>query len=351
MGEGSELNTIYMWVTTLLILCFSVFGSLFLRNNRDFHKLYNLYSRKHIYDDSDVTTEGKKHVFLNKTKVPLKLINVIDISKTAKLYIFSYPSKYDNFGLSICKHLKFFGANVKGVVEGQWNGMDDAEASSAEIARSYTPIYVDTKKREVHFVIRIYYADGNYIDGGKMSQYLSRMKVNEEIKIFGPLGLLEYGGSGSFTYLSKKIANMKHIVMIAGGTGMTPFFRLINSLLFPKNSKADTDSIYVTFIYANRNEEEILLKPIFDEFNKKFVNFKIVYSIDKCLKARNPSSFDNVGFINLPLLKKYILKYEKLNLQIPSANTIILICGPPRMAEHVQKLLKDFITEEQIITL
>lgn len=351
MGIGNNWNITYMWSSTIIILGFSLLLSICVKSIFGVNKLYSLYSKKHLYENSDKTEKESKSVLLNKTKVSFKLIKVVDISRTAKLFIFSYSNKYDSFGLSICKHVKFYGANSKGVVEGEWNGIKDAEVSAKEITRSYTPIYIDTRKREVHFIIRIYYADGNYVDGGKMSKYLSNLQINEEIKIFGPLGLLEYNGNGSFSHLSNKFENIKHIVMLAGGTGMTPFFRLINNLLFTNNNTPYTDTIYMTLIYANRDEEEILLKPVFDELSIKFVNFKIVYSIDKCLNAKKVCNFENIGFINLPLLKKYVLKYEKLNLNIPSANTLILICGPPRMTEYVQKLLKDITTEEHIVVL
>ncbi|CRG94033.1 NADH-cytochrome b5 reductase, putative [Plasmodium gallinaceum] len=311
--------------------------------------LFHIYSEKHAYEELDDKNE-KTNVFLNKKKQILKLHKIIKLTKTVKIFIFSYPNEYEYLGLGICKHIKFSGLNKEGKIKGKWNNNDDKEKDLKQIFRSYTPIYIDKKNKHVHFVIRIYYPDDNYVDGGKMSMQLNNLKYNDKLEITGPFGLLEYKGNNEFVHLSKTIKNKKHIIMIAGGTGMTPFFRLINHLLLTEN-KEHSNIIYMTFIYANRNEEEILLKSIFDEYERKYENIKIVYSIDKCLDETKKNTFEHIGFINEELLKKYVLKYQKLDIKIENEDTLILLCGPPPMTTFLQKMLKDLNQLENIITL
>ncbi|KAI4837057.1 NADH-cytochrome b5 reductase [Plasmodium brasilianum] len=327
----------------------------FAKNKEDkTKKLFLIYSRKHKYEELD---EGSKKdiarkYFLDGKSHSLMLQKIITLTNTVKIFIFSYPYEYDYFGLGICKHIKFKGVNIDGKIKGQWNNNEDKEKDLKEIFRSYTPVYIDKKNKHVHFIIRIYNQNKNYIDGGKMSIQLNKLHYKDEIEIAGPFGLLEYKGNNEFSYLSKVVKIKKHIVMIAGGTGMTPFFRLINHLLLTKGTeKKEQYPPYITFIYANRNEEEILLKPVFDEYDKAFENFKIVYSVDECLDSKTKGMFENVGYINNELLKKYVLKYEKLDQHINKDDTLILLCGPPPMTTFLKKILKDQIKMENIITL
>ncbi|ETB61121.1 hypothetical protein YYC_02042 [Plasmodium yoelii 17X] len=315
-------------------------------------ELFLLYSKKHEYEEIDVklkSDENKK--FLNGKNKTLKLKDVITLTDTVKIYIFSYPSEYDDFGLGICKHIKFSGLNIQGKIKGKWNNNDDREKDLSEIFRSYTPVYINKKKKQIHFIIRIYKEDEHFIDGGKMSSQLDKLRNKSKINIAGPFGLIEYKGNNEFSYLSKSIKIKKHIVMIAGGTGMTPFFRLINHLLLTKKTNIEDEPIYITFIYANRNEQEILLKPVFDEYDANFENFKKVYSIDKCLDSTLKDTVDNIGYINIDLLKKYVLKYEKLNIPIKNSDTLVLTCGPPPMTSLLNVLLKEEMKMENVIIL
>jgi len=67
-----------------------------------------------------------------------------------------------------------------------------------------------------------------------MSQYLNDLNIGESIKVRGPFGKLTYFGDGSFKILTKfkpltyreKFYNK--IGMIAGGTGITPFYQVID---------------------------------------------------------------------------------------------------------------------------
>ena len=64
------------------------------------------------------------------------------------------------------------------------------------------------------------------LQGGRMSQFLERMKVGETTDFKGPLGHFIYTGPGE--YLSHgKPGKVTHLSMIAGGTGITPMYQII----------------------------------------------------------------------------------------------------------------------------
>lgn len=80
-------------------------------------------------------------------------------------------------------------------------------------------------------------------EGGKMSQWLNELEIGKSIKVRGPFGKLSYLGDGNFkilkkfkplTYLEKKY---KRVGMIAGGTGITPFFQVNNLFIYISYSK------------------------------------------------------------------------------------------------------------------
>lgn len=69
--------------------------------------------------------------------------------------------------------------------------------------------------------------------GGKMSQYLNDIKLEENIKVRGPFGKLTYLGDGNFKILTKykpltyREKKYKKVGLLAGGTGITPFYQVI----------------------------------------------------------------------------------------------------------------------------
>lgn len=59
-----------------------------------------------------------------------------------------------------------------------------------------------------------------------MSQYLERMKVGETTEFKGPLGHFIYTAPGQYM-MSGKQGKVHSLSMIAGGTGITPMYQII----------------------------------------------------------------------------------------------------------------------------
>ena len=108
-----------------------------------------------------------------------------------------------------------------------------------DVIRSYTP----TKEGVgfVDFVVKIYFKNVHpkFPEGGKMSQYLEALPLEETLLMRGPKGNCEYKGQGKFTIRRgrENIVDyqVKKIGMIAGGTGITPMLQvlyLLNMLYF-----------------------------------------------------------------------------------------------------------------------
>ncbi|ORY85061.1 hypothetical protein BCR37DRAFT_386358 [Protomyces lactucae-debilis] len=171
----------------------------------------------------------KKDVYQN-----FELVEKIDMSPNTALYRFALPRKHDILGLPIGQHI---------TIACQINGK--------EIARSYTPSSSDDDKGFFDLIVKSY-------PTGNVSKYLGEMQLHQTIKVKGPKGQMHY------------TPNMcRALGMIAGGTGITPCLQIIRAIL-----ENPDDKTKVSLIYANVNEQDIILRDELDELAQKYSNFE-----------------------------------------------------------------------------
>jgi cytochrome-b5 reductase len=111
--------------------------------------------------------------------------------------------------------------------------------------------------------------------------------------------------------------------MIAGGTGITPMLQIIRAAL-----KNPADKTRLSLIYANVNEEDILVRAELDDLARLHSSrFKVYYVLNN-----HPSGWTGgVGFITK----------EQIAQRLPPSNSDIkiLMCGtysqPSRSLKHV----------------
>ena len=162
-----------------------------------------------------------------------------------------------------------------------------------------------------HFdvVIKVYRPlPGKFVDGGKMSQYFGDLKVGDTVDVAGPFGLIEYLGNGEFS-ISKKKVSARHVGMMAGGTGVTPMLQLVKAIMLKPS-----DPTKVSLIFANQTEEDILVRDMLEDLQKKNPDrFKLHYTLD-----RPPANWKySTGFITEDMIKA--------NLPPPGPGTLILM--------------------------
>lgn len=105
------------------------------------------------------------------------------------------------------------------------------------------------------------------------------------------------------------------MVMIAGGTGITPMLQLIRTI-----TKDPTDETQTSLLFANQTEKDILLRHELDDLAKKHPNkLKLWYTLDSSSEGWPYST----GYISADMIKKHMFP--------PSPDTIVLMCGPPPM--------------------
>ncbi|XVE54390.1 hypothetical protein DITRI_Ditri03aG0077000 [Diplodiscus trichospermus] len=178
-------------------------------------------------------------------------------------------------------------------------GQDD-EGKPKYVIRPYTPISDPDAKGYFDLLIKVY-------PEGKMSQHFASLKPGDVVEVKGPIEKLRYS------------PNMKkHIGMIAGGTGITPMLQVIEAIL-----KNPDDNTQVSLLYANVSPDDILLKQKLDILASSHPNLKVFYTVDSPTKNWKGGA----GYISEDMAKK--------GLPGPGDDTLILVCGPPGMMEHI----------------
>lgn len=99
--------------------------------------------------------------------------------------VLKMPGKALSLGLPIGQHLKIFGK----------------DKNNNQISRSYTPISLVTQKGEIDLLIKVYFPNERFKEGGAMSQYLYYLEKGSRLKISGPKGMIKYKGNGYFKFL------------------------------------------------------------------------------------------------------------------------------------------------------
>lgn len=159
-------------------------------------------------------------------------------------YRFKLPTPNSILGLPIGQHISI-AATLK---EGE-----------KEIVRSYTPISGDHQPGYFDLLIKSY-------PTGNISKYMAGLVVGQTIKVKGPKGAMVY------------TPNMvRHFAMIAGGTGITPMLQVIRAVI---RGRAAGDKTEIDLLFANVNQEDILLKEDLDQLAKEDAGFRVQYVLN-----------------------------------------------------------------------
>ncbi|XP_072278467.1 NADH-cytochrome b5 reductase 1 isoform X2 [Pyxicephalus adspersus] len=198
-------------------------------------------------------------------KYRLRLIQKSIINHNTRRFHFALPSIFHTLGLPPGKYV-YLSTKIKGNL----------------VVRPYTPVSYEDMGY-VDFIIKIYFRDEHpeFPEGGKMTQYLDNLTIGDSIEIQGPRGLLEYEGKGYFAIQPNKRSPaqrkfVRHLGMIAGGTGLTPMLQIIQTIL-----KYPEDETKCFLLFANKSENDIILRHELDKIQKEHSErFTLWFTVD-----------------------------------------------------------------------
>jgi len=194
------------------------------------------------------------------------LTKVTPISYNTAIYRFGLPKETDALGLPIGQHI-----SLSAHIDGQ----------EKPVVRSYTPITSDDTKGHFDLIIKAY-------PTGNISKYVTGMQIGQMMDVRGP--------KGAMTYTPNMV---RHIGMIAGGTGITPMLQISKAVIRGRPRNGGNDTTKVDLIFANVNYEDILLKDELDSLAKDDPDFNVYYVLNNA-----PEKWDGgVGFVTPDIMK------------------------------------------------
>ncbi|MGB8331875.1 MAG: ferredoxin--NADP reductase [Polyangiales bacterium] len=157
------------------------------------------------------------------------------------------------------------------------------------------------------------------IEHGRVSNHLNdTIREGDELAVLGP--------SGNFTVEARSV-NERHLVMIAGGSGITPIMSILETVLRLESASR------VTLIYGNRGWDDVIfrdrLDALCDEFGQRL-------TVDHVLE-RPPAAWSaGRGLLTGEVLQS---RLDALSIRDDGLKRYFL-CGPTPMMEAAQHALR-----------
>ena len=157
------------------------------------------------------------------------------------------------------------------------------------------------------------------IDDGRVSNHLNEtIQAGDELAVLGP--------SGNFT-VEPRAVNERHLVMIAGGSGITPIMSILETVLRLEGGSQ------VTLIYGNRGWDDVIfrdrLAALCDEFGQRL-------QVDHVLERPPEHWSGGKGLLTGDVLEA---RLEALGIQ-DDGLIRYFVCGPTPMMETAHEALQ-----------
>lgn len=168
------------------------------------------------------------------------------------------------------------------------------------------------------------------IKNGKVSNFLfEKLKPGDGIEVMTPMG--------SF-FAPLNPAQPKKYLMFAGGSGITPIFSILKTVLHAEPASK------ISLFYANRDERSIIFRHQLDILEKYYYGRLEIFHILENPSEKNENIF--TGILTEEKTEELLKKYT----DIKSINECF-ICGPPPMMKNIKSTLEKFNVDEQLIHL
>lgn len=156
------------------------------------------------------------------------------------------------------------------------------------------------------------------VDDGVMSNWLpAHLREGEKLRVMEPMGQFttEYNRD-----------RKRHIIMFAGGSGITPMMSIIKSVLHQ-----EPESI-ISLIYCNRDVESIIFQHQLEALQTRDEGrLHVIHILDKA-----PMNWQGYsGLLNHEMLNRLFERIPDWGVE----NTTYLMCGPEGMMKNVDSLL------------
>lgn len=221
-----------------------------------------------------------------------QLGEIIPITSDVALFRFLLHDPEDEFNLKPCSTLQ---ACYK-------YGVQPTE----QCQRFYTPVTANHTKGYFDLIVK-------RKTDGLMTNHIFGMHVGDSLLFRSVAFKIQYRPN-----------RWKHVGMIGGGTGFTPFLQIIRHALTEKWDSGEVDKTKLSFLFCNRTERHILLGGVFDDLAQRFPNrFRVFYTVDLAIDkdAWLKKSNHFLGYVTPEMVRQSMPAPDE-------KDKIIMLCGP-----------------------
>ncbi|MBO7423622.1 MAG: iron-sulfur cluster-binding domain-containing protein, partial [Oscillospiraceae bacterium] len=147
---------------------------------------------------------------------------------------------------------------------------------------------------------------------------LSEKKIGDTLIASSPQGFFYY----------EDLRDAKHIIGLAGGSGITPFLSMARALF------DGIEDFTLTLLYGSRTEEDILFRGELDEIARTSPKFDVVH----ILSDEEKPGFAH-GFITADLIRQYAPESQEYS---------VFLCGPEAMYKFLYPEIKKLGLPERL---
>ncbi|KAG9219245.1 hypothetical protein CCMSSC00406_0001655 [Pleurotus cornucopiae] len=198
-----------------------------------------------------------------------------------------------------------------------------------QVERPYTPLEGIDEEGNMLLWVKAY-------PKGEVGRWLHSKKPNEQIEIRGPLQ----------TWLWNE-NEWDEVVMISGGTGITPFYQLFHSVIRPAGSTSGTR---FTLLHSSRTPSDfpppLMMRQLMDYAEQHSDRFRLGLFVDSDDGSAASRNTFREGRINLEAVRKYTEPDSPQNwwnrafssskpTTSPQRRILFLVCGPEPMISAI----------------
>lgn len=253
-------------------------AGVYLYQNKDFSAALKSFKFPTFSATVANETADNSKVFLGDGKwIDLKIAKIEELSHDTKRFTFAFDDESQTSGLKVASCILAKYVTPKG----------------SNVIRPYTPTTEVDHKGSLDLVIK-HYPDG------KFGTHIFGLKEGDSVSFKG--GILKWDW---------KPNSFDEIVLLGGGTGITPLFQLVNEI-----TKNPADKTKIKLFYGNKTEGDILLKKELDSIAAKYPEqFEVKYYLDSVDASKTE-------------FKQGFITKEDLAAVAKQGNQVF-VCGPP----------------------
>ncbi|MGA1248990.1 MAG: 2Fe-2S iron-sulfur cluster-binding protein [Candidatus Kapaibacteriota bacterium] len=157
---------------------------------------------------------------------------------------------------------------------------------------------------------------------GLASTFLNTaLSIGDTLQVMKPMG--------NFT-LQVQSDRARHIILIGGGSGITPLLSIAKSALLKETQSK------VTLIYGNKDQQSIMFRDELNELSNGNDAFTMINVLED-------SGGDHQGILNKEMLQMLLSSYISEN------NAEFFICGPSPVMAHAESVLEQYAVPKERI--